>query len=245
MTLTDAVVLEVEQFAKLKSSIHESTYRLFKHMTQMDMRIDNAMKEFELRKRAMIKARESMQSISVNTSKIGDELPIKLEVQPLPVPDDEAGDREPMPSINRHLRTWSVPRWVMPRHAVALTLFALTVPVAAMDQQLVLGNVPFTMPGTMDPHQVPAMAIWTCTGMLFLWGSVFMDAARSLIGPGMGITSVLYFMMRNDEAVKPSFAWGYVFIWNQLLEADILQSPQCLVSPCIDVPHCPMPESDI
>ena len=213
LSLTDALVLYESQFAKLESSIHESTYRLFEHMTQMDIRIANALEEFELRRRAMIKAGETMQSILANTAGTDDnDLPPNAEAQPPPKSADEADVLESMPKTSRYVRTWLTPRWRVPRHAVAFTLMALAAPAVAMDHHFVVRNAPFTTPGTTNSHQVPTMAIWTCTGMLFLWGGHFLGAARSLIGPAMGITSVLYFMMRNDDAVQPSFAWGYVMI---------------------------------
>ena len=179
-------------------------------MSEMDARIDNAMKEFELRKKAMIKAGEGMHAARVSTCTTDNEP--RSEPGPHPLPDPDMGtDMLDGPKLVlaaiRHFQGQMAPRYV-----AALTFAALVAPTAAMDQQLVLGSGPFAFPEAVGPHQIPPIAIGTCTGMLFLWGGYFMGAAKSVVGPMMGITSVLYFMMRNDEAVKPVLAWAYVMI---------------------------------
>ncbi|KAJ4347949.1 uncharacterized protein N0V89_009321 [Didymosphaeria variabile] len=197
-------ILYEKDFSKLESSIHESTYKLFMHMTLMDMCMDNAMKEFELRKRAMIKARDDMQAA-------GELL--------LDEPEDDAvaGHQEEgtLPRSNLSGITMElVLRTIRGLEGgpastciAALTCAMLIAPAAAMDDHLVLGRV-FSAPDVYEIHQVPTMAIGTLTGMLLLCGGYLMGAARSLVGPLMGITSVLYFMLRNDAAVEAVLAWG-------------------------------------
>lgn len=65
----------------------------------------------------------------------------------------------------------------------------------------------FVTPNGMGWHQAQTMAIGTFTAMLFLFGGYLMGVARSLVGPVMGIISVLFFRLRNDAAVRPSVAW--------------------------------------
>jgi hypothetical protein len=54
---------------------------------------------------------------------------------------------------------------------------------------------------------LPRFAVGALTGLVFLISGYLMGAARSFVGPLMGITSVLWFMMRNDPAVKPEVSW--------------------------------------
>lgn len=198
---------------KLESSIHESTYKLFMHMAWMDMRIDNGMMELGLRTRAMIEARDEMQTISGSLADISEDN--------VPAHDRKT---DPFPSLNVGGTTMELIKKTirilegggMFRCIAALTWAALIAPAAAMDGQLVLGRA-FSVPG-VEVHQVPTIAIGTSTSMVFLCGGYLMGAARSFIGPMMGISSVLYFMMRNDAAVEPVFAWGYVSVFTSRIE---------------------------
>ncbi|KAL5386636.1 hypothetical protein DPSP01_004000 [Paraphaeosphaeria sporulosa] len=202
-------ILYEKDFTKLESSIHESTYKLFMHMAWMDMCIDNGMMELELRTRAMKKARDEMQAL-------GECLPDLAEE------DVTTDDRKSKPLasldvcettselIMRTIRCLEA--GAMTKCIAALTCAALIAPVTAIDDRLVLGRT-FAVPD-MDVHPVPTIAIGTLTSMLFLCGGHLMGTARGLIGPLMGITSVLYFMMRNDAAVEPIIAWGVLGAWS-------------------------------
>lgn len=187
-----------KQYARLESSIHESTYRLFMHMALMDMRIENSMEEFELRKRAMVKAGKEMHVIRTETVKSEDEgSTSEAETQPSLIE---------ISSHTRNLVLWTIRRLKackIHRCIVALTCASLIVPAKAMDHSLAME----TSMAVFDPNQSPTVAIGTCTGILFILGGHFMGAAKNMVGPLMGISSVLYFMMRNDTAVKPSLAW--------------------------------------
>jgi len=102
---------------------------------------------------------------------------------------------------------------------VPLTLFLfftnLIVPVAAMDNQIALAPYPvqnaysgFTAnPPPGFPIRIPLASIGT---MAFFTVGYMVTMASQMLGPLMGVTSVLWFIMRNDAAVQPSFSWAYV-----------------------------------
>lgn len=185
------------------------------HMSQMNIRIDNAIRKFELRKRAMIKAGEAMQTTCTSTC-VTDDKPL-LDPQPRPLLDPDLDrvtldDPELVFGAIRRLPIRAIPQYV-----AAVTFAALVAPAAAMDNQVILGSAPFVFPEAVNPHQVPRVAIGTCTGIVFLWGGYFMGTAKSVVGPLMGFTSVLYMMMRNDDAVKPVLAWVYVDIISSIV----------------------------
>jgi hypothetical protein len=73
----------------------------------------------------------------------------------------------------------------------------------------------FPMPE--EPNaDLPRFAAGALTGLVFLITGYLMGAARSFLGPLMGITSVLWFMMRNDPAVKPEISWIVFGAWSML-----------------------------
>ena len=102
---------------------------------------------------------------------------------------------------------------------VPLTLFIfftnLIVPVAAMDNQIALAPYPvqnaygvFTAnPPPRFPIRIPLATMGT---MAFVAVGYLMTMAGQMLGPLMGVTSVLWFIMRNDAAVQPSFSWAYL-----------------------------------
>lgn len=51
------------------------------------------------------------------------------------------------------------------------------------------------------------MAIGIMIGFVMAIPGYLSRVMTSLLGPLMGTSSVLWFVMRNDEAVKPRFAW--------------------------------------
>lgn len=105
----------------------------------------------------------------------------------------------------------------MTRCFAILAAVSMIMPAAAMDHELVpVGASAVTAAAAaagaaaanvVDPNHIPTVAAGTCTGILFLCVGYLTGAARSLLGPLMGITSVLWFIMRNDAAIKPGLSW--------------------------------------
>ncbi|KAH7411720.1 hypothetical protein DE146DRAFT_627761 [Phaeosphaeria sp. MPI-PUGE-AT-0046c] len=81
-------------------------------------------------------------------------------------------------------------------------------------------DVQLASPSTsMDPtaeirHTVHNVAARTMSDIAFLIIAYLSSATMNLLGPIMGISSILWFVMRNDEAVKPGFAWIIFGIWS-------------------------------
>jgi hypothetical protein len=99
---------------------------------------------------------------------------------------------------------------------VLLFFTTLVTPVAAMDNQIVLATYP--IPNNyrvFDPNPPPGVTLQVPSGTI---GTFILIAARCLstmvmnvLGPLMGMSSVLWFIMRNDAAIKPSLSWASVF----------------------------------
>ncbi|KAJ4287617.1 hypothetical protein N0V90_012320 [Kalmusia sp. IMI 367209] len=198
-----STILYENQFMRLESSIHESTHEVFMHMALMEMRIDHGMARLETRKREMIKAGEEMQSAYENHAELEEvEQPCNHDFDPLPKMEPPRVILDLILQTIRRLEACSVFRCIG-----VLVCAALIAPAAAMEDQLAIGRA-FSITEAMDPHQVPTIAIGTCTGMLFLCGGYVLGAAKTSVAPLMGITSVLWFMLRNDAAVSPGLAWA-------------------------------------
>lgn len=102
---------------------------------------------------------------------------------------------------------------------IPLTLFLvfanLVVPVTAMDNQIALAPYPVqnaydvfaANPPPRFPIRIPLASIGT---MAYFAVGYMVTMASQMLGPLMGVTSVLWFIMRNDAAVQPSFSWVYV-----------------------------------
>lgn len=87
-----------------------------------------------------------------------------------------------------------------------LALATLIPPAAAVDFELVPAGAFATTNGITQSH-IPEVATGTCTAVLFVFAGYLIGAARSMLGPLMGVSSVLWFIMRNDAAVKPGLSW--------------------------------------
>jgi hypothetical protein len=96
------------------------------------------------------------------------------------------------------------------------SFFSIIVPANAIDYgenaMISLYPRPYILPGHdaapyIPRNEVPRMAAGVCTGLLVIVGGHLSGAVKTLLGPLMGITSVLWFIMRNDAAVKPGFSW--------------------------------------
>jgi hypothetical protein len=85
---------------------------------------------------------------------------------------------------------------------LALAFFVLISPVTAFDDELYA-----------RPHapRVRHHGYWTpiayCLNILLLIGHQSVNSATTLVAPSMGITSVLWLMMRNDVAISPKASW--------------------------------------
>ncbi|KAF2878544.1 hypothetical protein BDV95DRAFT_24924 [Massariosphaeria phaeospora] len=109
----------------------------------------------------------------------------------------------------------SVPRYF--RHAVLLVaLSSLIQPASGLDYDgtvmVPFPEAPFAIPdGTpvrsVLQEEVPRIVAGAFTGIFFVLGGYLGGAVRSLLGPLMGVTSVLWFIMRNDAAIKPAISW--------------------------------------
>ena len=90
-------------------------------------------------------------------------------------------------------------------------LLAIINPVYAMPDNSVVGPyVPQFLPGEHFPQlrfQLPRIGIGAITGILLLLGGKLSGAIGAILPSFMGITSVLWVMMRCDPVVKPEWAW--------------------------------------
>ena len=98
---------------------------------------------------------------------------------------------------------------------IFLVFTNLVIPVAAMDNQISLATYPlqnthdvFTAnPPPRLPIRIPLTTIVTMA--IFVVGYM-MTMARQMLGPLMGVASIMSFILRNDAAVRPSISWAYV-----------------------------------
>lgn len=80
-------------------------------------------------------------------------------------------------------------------------LSSLFTPVVALDESLPLSHATTTQRGG---YRVPIGFSFT---LLILIGHYAIAFSGTLVGPLMGITSVLWLMMRNDAAIDPKASW--------------------------------------
>jgi hypothetical protein len=90
---------------------------------------------------------------------------------------------------------------------LAIMLFAALIsPATATDTEIALHQYPTASLGAPDPGAGVQMA-FVGTYILVAAG-LLVTTAQSLLAPLMGISSVLWFIMRNDAAIKPSVSWA-------------------------------------
>ena len=81
-------------------------------------------------------------------------------------------------------------------------LYATTIPcVAAFDHGYALGPIRDSGTGQDSARQG---AFIQC---FFVFGGMAATVSGNLLGPLMGISSILWLMMRNDSAINPRLAW--------------------------------------
>jgi hypothetical protein len=90
-----------------------------------------------------------------------------------------------------------VPLWL----AFAFVVSALVAPAAALDEPYTLSSA------STGQHHSPRLPIGFLLTLLFLVGQYAIAFSDTLVGPLMGITSVLWLMMRNDAAIDPRVSW--------------------------------------
>lgn len=88
--------------------------------------------------------------------------------------------------------------------ALALCAMQVVTPVAAADEPYALS---YASAGRPRSYPVP---VSLCFTLVVLIGHYVLAFSGMLVGPWMGITSVLWLMMRNDAAIKPEVSWMYV-----------------------------------
>jgi hypothetical protein len=95
-----------------------------------------------------------------------------------------------------------------------LVFTVLIAPAAAMDNQIIMATYP--MPdnyGVFVPDDPPValrVPIGTIGTFILVAVGCMSSLVKNMLGPLMGISSVLWFIMRNDAAVRPSFSWAFV-----------------------------------
>jgi hypothetical protein len=83
-----------------------------------------------------------------------------------------------------------------------LAFFALLPLAAALD------NESLALPlGPSTRHQFHWTHIGLCITILLVIGQSFVAFSGKLLEPSMGITSILWLMMRNDAAISPKLSW--------------------------------------
>jgi hypothetical protein len=87
------------------------------------------------------------------------------------------------------------------RLILALVFVAIIVPAAALDEPHTLAP---TAAGQHYRYYVPIGFFVT---LFLLIGQSVTVFSSTLVGPMMGITSVLWLMMRNDSAISPKVSW--------------------------------------
>jgi hypothetical protein len=91
--------------------------------------------------------------------------------------------------------TWS--RLRLQSATYSLVLFCLIVqPVECLDDDR------YTL-----AHNSARRPIGSFLEVLFLFSAYLIYLSHGMLGPSMGITSVLWLMMRNDSAISPKLSW--------------------------------------
>lgn len=116
----------------------------------------------------------------------------------------------------RSPRTLVLPKTILVSLAVLIILTNIVVPVIAMDNQISMASYPvqnshgISMANPTPGYPMRGFLVSTGTMAIVIVGYM-VTMASQMLGPLMGITSVLWFIMRNDVAIRPSFSWSYVF----------------------------------
>lgn len=105
------------------------------------------------------------------------------------------------PSIGSKIRARGthayVPTWLL----LALTVTVWITPAGAFDEPGTLSH------SLVSHHHDNHTPIGPTFALFFLIGQYVVAFSGFLVGPLMGITSVLWLMMRNDAAISPKASW--------------------------------------
>lgn len=89
---------------------------------------------------------------------------------------------------------------------LAFMLFLMLIGSArALDNDIALQPYPANMIAPDPGHRASIGLVGTYALVV---AGLLTTTAASLLGPLMGVSSVLWFIMRNDAAIKPSASWA-------------------------------------
>jgi len=102
------------------------------------------------------------------------------------------------PQSNNHARRRvHVPMWLI----LVCAFVVLITPAAALDE-------PHAMITATAGHRHDSrLPIGSFINLFLFIGQAVAAFSTTLVGPAMGITSVLWLMMRNDNAISPKASW--------------------------------------
>jgi len=87
----------------------------------------------------------------------------------------------------------------------AVLFMMLVKPATALDEPQALS--PTAAAAAAGYYYHPRYPIGFFISLLLLIGQSFASFSSTLVGPAMGITSVLWLMLRNDSAISPRASW--------------------------------------
>ncbi|KAH6868048.1 hypothetical protein BKA58DRAFT_440510 [Alternaria rosae] len=96
----------------------------------------------------------------------------------------------------------------------AVMFLMLVMPASALDEPQALS--PSAAAAAAGYYYHPRYPIGFFISLLFFIGQSFASFSSTLVGPAMGITSVLWLMLRNDSAISPRASWMVFGIWSWL-----------------------------
>lgn len=122
--------------------------------------------------------------------------------------DNNSGQLEA--SFTTASSTWKdlrIEKRASPRVLLLLMLCCLALPaVAAPEESVVVLGVQSAV-NRPAPHQPSRMSIGTIIGMLCILGTYAISAFTGFVGLLMGVSSVVWVMLRNAPEVPPKIAW--------------------------------------
>ena len=81
----------------------------------------------------------------------------------------------------------------------------LVMPVSALDEPQAVSSTAAAAAASYYYH--PRYPIGFFISLLVLIGQSFASFSSTLVGPAMGVTSVMWLMLRNDSAISPRESW--------------------------------------
>jgi len=87
----------------------------------------------------------------------------------------------------------------------AVLFLMLAMPVSALDEPQALS--PTAAAAAAGYYYHPRYPVGFIVSLVLVIGQSFASFSSTLVGPAMGITSVLWLMLRNDSAISPRASW--------------------------------------